>query len=415
MSKKEDKIKGGYADGKTAGDIAKKHGVSLKDIEAQLKMGKKVEMEHVDDSDLAEEIALDHLYEIPDYYDRLEDMEKEAKKEMKEKSMKTEGKENISEYARRMRELAGLSEGNQKKSLKTIQEGESSFENGATFMASDLMGESKEELENPEKADLDDNGELSKYEKKRGKAVEKAMKKKSINENYMSDELYEKMRAEAINYLVKESGWVTVVYDPNNSDLMIYKGAVGLDPERDEVEPEDMENYMEISADEALELVKSGKVTPYLMDEIPSLETMNESADKEEFETHKFEQKTIEEGENDAELYSLNENTIIVLDFLNEGFYEDDDEFAERDALMAELEEMYPDAWFKESERFQGHGGGIWTGEGSYDKEGREIFSYWSNSPDYEIGVLKSFNDFIESKGFWAEWQDAGTIMIWPK
>ena len=38
-----------------------------------------------------------------------------------------------------------------------------------------------DDLENPDKADLDDDGQLSGYEKKRGKAVEKAMKKESVN------------------------------------------------------------------------------------------------------------------------------------------------------------------------------------------------------------------------------------------
>ena len=37
--------------------------------------------------------------------------------------------------------------------------------------------ELEEELENPDKADLDDDGKLSPYEKKRGKAIEKSMKK----------------------------------------------------------------------------------------------------------------------------------------------------------------------------------------------------------------------------------------------
>lgn len=76
------KIKGGKADKLSVEDIAKKHDVSIESIESQIKMGKKVEMEHVDDSDLAEEIAMDHLEEIPDYYTRLKDMEKEAKKEL---------------------------------------------------------------------------------------------------------------------------------------------------------------------------------------------------------------------------------------------------------------------------------------------------------------------------------------------
>ena len=38
-----------------------------------------------------------------------------------------------------------------------------------------------DELENREKADLDDDGKLSRYEKKWGKAIEKAMKKESVD------------------------------------------------------------------------------------------------------------------------------------------------------------------------------------------------------------------------------------------
>lgn len=75
-----DKIKGGLADGMTAKDIAAKHGVPVKDITSELNKGIRVEMEHVDDDKLAKEIALDHLFEIPDYYTRLDDMEEEAKK-----------------------------------------------------------------------------------------------------------------------------------------------------------------------------------------------------------------------------------------------------------------------------------------------------------------------------------------------
>jgi hypothetical protein len=127
---------------------------------------------------------------MPDYYTNLKKMEK---------------KENISEYARRMRELAGFAEGNQSKSLKTIQEGVSSFEDGATFMAKDMM-------------------------------VSNDTKKV-----------------------------------PGDLDI-------------------------------------NGNITP-----------VNESEEKEDdFETHKFEQKTIEEGADDEELYNLNESTIIVLDFLKE-------------------------------------------------------------------------------------------------
>ena len=136
-----------------------------------------------------------------------------------------ENKENITDYARRMRELAGLSENAEKKTLsgKQFQEEnapskqlkESAFEEGQTFYAKDMMTPNKESKKVP--GDLDINGNI-----------------------------------------------------------------------------------------------------------IP--ESVNESEEKgEEFETHKFEQKAIEEGIDDEELYSLNEDTIIVLDFLNEEVEESSD------------------------------------------------------------------------------------------
>ena len=50
---------------------------------------------------MAEEIAMDHLEEIPDYYTRLKDMEKEAKKE-------------LSLESKRLMALAGIKEGDKK-------------------------------------------------------------------------------------------------------------------------------------------------------------------------------------------------------------------------------------------------------------------------------------------------------------
>jgi hypothetical protein len=55
--------------------IRAKHGVSYKDLVVQLAKGIKVEQEHTGDLALAREIALDHLNEFPDYYDRLKKAE----------------------------------------------------------------------------------------------------------------------------------------------------------------------------------------------------------------------------------------------------------------------------------------------------------------------------------------------------
>jgi hypothetical protein len=68
---------------KTPEEIADKHGKSVKYINKQLKAGIQVEHEHTDDQHEAEVIALQHLAERPDYYERLKKVEKvdEAKKE----------------------------------------------------------------------------------------------------------------------------------------------------------------------------------------------------------------------------------------------------------------------------------------------------------------------------------------------
>jgi len=76
----EEEIEGGLGDNKTVEDIAKQHKVDVEQIEKQLKKGIKVEYEHTGDRKIAKEIALDHLVEFPDYYDRLERAESEPKK-----------------------------------------------------------------------------------------------------------------------------------------------------------------------------------------------------------------------------------------------------------------------------------------------------------------------------------------------
>jgi len=75
---REDKIPGGLAKGMTLNDIAKKHNISVDTIVKDLKRGMKVEMEHTTDVNVAKEIAFDHLYEDPKYYDKLAKMEKES-------------------------------------------------------------------------------------------------------------------------------------------------------------------------------------------------------------------------------------------------------------------------------------------------------------------------------------------------
>ena len=68
---------------KTVEQIAKKHRLDVSFIQKQLDMGEPIEHEHTKNHELARDIALQHLDEIPDYYTRLKKMEASAKKEHK--------------------------------------------------------------------------------------------------------------------------------------------------------------------------------------------------------------------------------------------------------------------------------------------------------------------------------------------
>lgn len=61
-------------------ECAHKHGVSRSVIDKQLNIGVAIEREHTNSDSAAREIALDHLWEIPDYYSRLKKMESSAEK-----------------------------------------------------------------------------------------------------------------------------------------------------------------------------------------------------------------------------------------------------------------------------------------------------------------------------------------------
>jgi hypothetical protein len=91
----EDKIPGGLAKGKTLIDLAKKYDekgyydpnqFAAEYIKPKLMNGIKVEMEHTTDVRIATEIAMDHLWEDINYYEKLAKIEKPIKE-----SLLTEG------------------------------------------------------------------------------------------------------------------------------------------------------------------------------------------------------------------------------------------------------------------------------------------------------------------------------------
>ena len=101
-------IKGGKADKMSVEDIAKKFNVSVDRIKAQIKKGVEIEKEHTNDEEKATEIAMDHVTEFPDYYDRIEKMEKDAKEKWEVNETKTMIKRLIRENMNNPKMLSAL-------------------------------------------------------------------------------------------------------------------------------------------------------------------------------------------------------------------------------------------------------------------------------------------------------------------
>lgn len=79
-----DQIPGGLADGLSLRKIADKHRVNIDQLRQQLELGIEVELEHTSSKAVATEIAMDHLYEDPTYYQKLKQVERQRAGTLKE-------------------------------------------------------------------------------------------------------------------------------------------------------------------------------------------------------------------------------------------------------------------------------------------------------------------------------------------
>jgi hypothetical protein len=68
----KEQIPGGLAKGMSLVDIAKKHKVKLGSLRQELNLGIKTELEHTTSKSVAREIAMDHLFEDPKYYTKIQ-------------------------------------------------------------------------------------------------------------------------------------------------------------------------------------------------------------------------------------------------------------------------------------------------------------------------------------------------------
>ena len=87
-----------------------------------------------------------------------------------------------------------------------------------------------------------------------------------------------------------------------------------------------------------------------------------------------------------------------------------------RETMMEQLESVWGIEFVRTTEEFNGQTEGIWmSGENREEyKDGLDLFNYWAGGDKYDFGVHVAIGEWAEKNGWWFEWNDPGTIMLWP-
>ena len=106
-SMKENEIlQGGLADKKSLQDLARKHKMKdISELKKQLQVGIKVELEHTDNKKKAREIAMDHIFEDPKYYDKLSKIETKETEEVNSTQNEKDMVDGIIEIVKQVKNL----------------------------------------------------------------------------------------------------------------------------------------------------------------------------------------------------------------------------------------------------------------------------------------------------------------------
>ena len=115
------------------------------------------------------------------------------------------------------------------------------------------------------------------------------------------------------------------------------------------------------------------------------------------------------------ELFSLCNESVVVKDHFSE-WVALNEKKEDREGMMKFIKKHM--SFVGTSEDFNGSEGGIHVSGEDYDDEfkGKQIYDYYSE--DYknrEFGVLNSWEKELNKRGWYSEWYDAGTVMIWPQ
>ncbi len=89
--------------------------------------------------------------------------------------------------------------------------------------------------------------------------------------------------------------------------------------------------------------------------------------------------------------------------------------------LIEILKKRFPNEFFKPSSEFRNDNtNGVWCGAepGAIMSDGFPAFDYYAEDyreVRYVLGVHKEMVALLEEHGYYAEFHDAGTVMLWPE
>lgn len=85
-----------------------------------------------------------------------------------------------------------------------------------------------------------------------------------------------------------------------------------------------------------------------------------------------------------------------------------------RTKLISEFQKLIDGGFIKDGQEFNGDKGCLlWSGEGTYLKNGDDAFNYWTSSPDYIFGVHKTIEAWASTNGIYFESYDSGTFLAY--
>ena len=88
-----------------------------------------------------------------------------------------------------------------------------------------------------------------------------------------------------------------------------------------------------------------------------------------------------------------------------------------RNELMNAIKNEFDVTFMRTSEEFNGDPGGIWISaeNGDTNKDGLLLIDYYTRNPEhYLFGVHKDLTNLLNQHDYFAEFEDPGTVTIWP-